>query len=130
MIIRYKRWQFWLTLALGIVFSIQPIYGILLFDKIDFWFLAELGLSLFFIFIAIYHRIKGYVVIRDGTITTYQLRARTLRLSEVEQYYTDVTGDYCLVAGKTKLRINPEWIEKESLEELLEILDEVAVRLN
>ncbi|HBB91637.1 MAG TPA: hypothetical protein DC042_07930 [Bacteroidales bacterium] len=128
--IRYKLWHTWLLLGLGIIQTLNQIYNVFTFGKVDILFFSGMGLSLFFLSIGIYRLIKGYLIIKDGTITTYSLRARTMRLNDVEQYYRDATGDYCLVAGKTKIRINPEAIEKESLEELLDILDEVAVRLN
>lgn len=128
--IRYKRWHTWLILGLGILKALDEISRVFTIGKVDFLFFFGIGLSLFFLSIGIYRWIKGYLIVQDGTITTYSLRARTIRLSEVEQYYRDRTGDYCLVAGKTRIRINPEAIDKDSLEELLEILDDVAVRLN
>ena len=76
----------------------------------------------------LFERTKQYLTIEDGILTKNQLTPKKIDLNEIRKirYFA---GDYILKTDSSELTINTEWIDKESLEKLKAVLDNLNVEI-
>ena len=72
---------------------------------------------------------KQYLTIENGTISKNHLIPKKINLNEIKRI-KKFAGDYILKTDSTELRINTELVEKNSLEELNTVLENLNLETN
>ena len=77
----------------------------------------------------LFENTKQYLTIENGTISKNHLFPKKINLNEIKRI-KKFAGDYILKTDSTKLRINTELIEKNSLKELNSVLENLDLEPN
>lgn len=100
-----------------------------IFDEALSWlgygFMIVGGFNLFQFFYNLQHQ---YLIIKNGRIQKNILYSfiNRIEIDEIEEI-KKIKGNYILKSKKTNLKINPDLIEKESLENLIKFLKKLEV---
>lgn len=100
----------------------------LLFNKDTGWsFYLLFAISISYILSYLYNLINQYITIKDGTLKVNHLFGKKINLNEIKSI-NKFAGDYILKTDTTELTINTQILDKKSLQDLNQVLDELKLQ--
>lgn len=119
---RLKHYQIfgliWLALGATAIFFIP--------DNIFNYGYFIIGVLYFGTFL--FENTRQYLTIENGILTKHHLISKKINLEEVKQI-KKFAGEYILITDSAQLKINIELIEKNCLEKLNHLLDNLNIKL-
>jgi len=121
--IRFKKKRLYANLVLGILWTAIGIFNVLEDDNLHFMDFAYSVIGILYLLHFIYDFNDQYLTIENGTIRKNALYGyrKKIDLSEI-CLIKNSGGDYIIKTEHQKLKINPELIEKKSLDALTNFL--------
>ncbi len=124
--IRYKKKRLLFNLAIGVAWLILGILGNNLKETVRWMDYGFVFISFLFIATYLYESTQQYITIKNGFIQINQLFGKKMKLDEIKSI-RKFAGDYILETDTSKLTINTNLIEEESLSNLDSVLSELNV---
>jgi len=124
--IRYKKKRLFLNLTFGIIWLILGISGNYLKESVRWMDYGFVIISFLFIATYLYESNKQYVTIKNGFIQINQLFGKKMKMKDITSI-RKFAGDYILETDTSKLTINTNLIESDSLKNLDAVLSELNV---
>ena len=129
MIIRFKKKRLRLTLIDAILWLVLGVGTLLLNETIKWHHFVFLLISIFYFAMYFYNMRYQYLRIEQGFIQKCSLFSKKIKLSDVKQIWKH-SDYYILSTKKTELRIDFEYIDNESRDNLNEVLNNLNLNNN
>jgi len=124
--IKFKKKRLIVNLVLGMVWIILGTLSMVTNDKLRWTDYGYLVIGILYVAQYLYDLTNQYLTIENGTIQKNGLYGfgKKLNLNEIN-WIKKFAGDYTLKTEEKELKINTEFIDKDSLTELNKILSEL-----
>jgi hypothetical protein len=127
--IGYKKRQMNINLILGLIWLVWFFIGILTTDKPNWTNYGWIVISAMYLSLYFYQRQNKYLTIENGFIKENSPFGKKINLTDIKQI-KKFAGDYIIKTEKTKLTINTQIIDPNSLAELKNELNKLNVEWN
>jgi hypothetical protein len=124
--ISYKKRNMNINLILGLMWLVCFFIGILTKDEDNWTNYGMIVISVMYLIRYFYQRDNKYLTIENGLMKENGPFGKKIKLTDINQI-EKYAGDYILKTKKTKLTINTELIDPNSLAELKKELDKLDV---
>jgi hypothetical protein len=124
--IQYSKKRHNFSLIYGVLFLTISLLGIFTRDNTSWTEYCFLIISLSYFGTYFYEKKNQYLTIENGVISVNKPFGKKVNLTEIKQI-EKYAGDYTLKTDKTKLKINTQIIELNSLSELDAVLEKLNV---
>ena len=124
--IQYRKNRHNFNLTFGILFLAISLLGIFTRDNTSWTEYCFLIISFLHFGTYFYEKKNQYMTIENGVISVNKPFGKKINLAEIKQI-KKYAGDYTLKTDKTKLKINTQIIELNSLSELDAVLEKLNV---
>ena len=124
--IRFTKKRLRNNLLLGIIWMVFGV-AILVFSKNNSFVYVNFGMGILYIGTFLFENTKQYLTIENGSIVKNKIIPKKLNFTDITQI-KKFAGAYILKTEKTELRINTEIIEEDSLSELRDVLEKLALK--
>jgi hypothetical protein len=115
--IRYKRKRLLFNLAIGVIWLVLGILGNNLKETVRWVDYGFIIISFLFIATYLYESNKQYLTMKNGFIQINQLFGKKMKLKDITSI-RKFAGDYILETANSKLTINTNLIDNDSLLDL------------
>lgn len=124
--IQYRKNRHNFNIIFGILFLTLSLLGIFTRDNTSWTEYCFLIMSCSYFGTYFYEKKNQYLTIENGVISVNKPFGKKINLTEIKQIIK-YAGDYTLKTDKTKLKINTQIIELNSLSELDAVLEKLNV---
>ncbi len=127
MTLRFKNNRLRINLGLGIVWIALGIFSLLTKDSVTWTDFGYLAVGILYIGLYIYEMSNQYLTIDNDTIKRNGLFGKKINLKDIHRI-KKLYGHYTLITKTQELKINIEWMDKESKIELEHILNQLELQ--
>ncbi len=127
MTLKFKNNRLRINLGLGIVWIALGIFSLLTKDSVTWTDFGYLAVGILYIGLYIYEMSNQYLTIDNETIKRNGLFGKKINLKDIHRI-KKLYGHYTLITKTQELKINIEWMDKESKIELERILNQLELQ--
>jgi hypothetical protein len=127
--ISYKKRNMNINLIFGLMWLVWFFIGILTTDKPNWTDYSWIVISAMYLSLYFYQRQNKYLTIENGFIKENSPFGKKINLTDIKQI-KKFAGDYIIRTEKTKLTINTQIVDSNSLTELKNEFDKLNVEWN
>ncbi len=127
MTLKFKNNRLRINLGLGIVWIALGIFSLLTKDSVTWTDFGYLAVGILYIGLYIYEMSNQYLTIDNDTIKRNGLFGKKINLKDIHRI-KKLYGHYTLITKTQELKINIEWMDKESKIELERILNQLELQ--
>lgn len=127
MTLKFKNNRLRINLGLGIVWIALGIFSLLTKDSVTWTDFGYLAVGILYIGLYSYEMSNQYLTIDNETIKRNGLFVKKINLKDIHRI-KKLYGHYTLITKTQELKINIEWMDKESKIELERILNQLELQ--
>ncbi|EMY80279.1 hypothetical protein ES731_11660 [Psychroflexus gondwanensis] len=125
--IKYSKKRLNQNLYFGILWLVLGSAAAVFTEAANIFNYGYLSLGILYIATYLFEKHKKYLTITDAIISKNNVFPKTIHLSEIKRI-KKIGADYIVEAETTKLKIDTDWIDENSLSELKTFLDHLSLK--